>query len=159
PVWYYFPLALLFKWPLAFLAALTARVALLFSGPAPRRRHELFLLIPVALVLLSGMFLASLNAGVRYMFPILPFLCVWLGGWTLPRDRPRSTGGSWRARWVPIALALAVVQGGEALAGAPWYLSFFNVAAGGPGRGDHLVNDSNVDWGQGLIALRETLDR
>ncbi|MGH7731883.1 MAG: hypothetical protein ACRENJ_11610, partial [Candidatus Eiseniibacteriota bacterium] len=45
----------------------------------------------------------------------------------------------------------------EAALSAPWYLAFFNRAAGGPGGGDRIVNDSNVDWGQGLIALREEL--
>jgi hypothetical protein len=52
-----------------------------------------------------------------------------------------------------------VLQAVEALACAPWYLSFFNLPSGGPGGGDRLVNDSNVDWGQGLIALREELAR
>jgi hypothetical protein len=42
---------------------------------------------------------------------------------------------------------------------APWYLSFFNWPSGGPGRGDRLLNDSNEDWGQGLIALKEELAR
>jgi hypothetical protein len=47
----------------------------------------------------------------------------------------------------------------ETALAAPWYLAFFNRAAGGPGGSDRIVNDSNVDWGQGLIALREELGR
>ena len=42
---------------------------------------------------------------------------------------------------------------------APWHLSFYNALAGGPARGQWIVNDSNVDWGQGLIALRDELHR
>jgi hypothetical protein len=160
PVWYYFPVAVLFKWPLAFLVALAARLAwLLLRPPPPRRRHEAFVLVPAVAVMLAAMFAVSLNAGVRYVFPMVPFLCVWLGGWMLPLDRPRAAGAAWRKRWVPVAVGLAIVQGGEALAAAPRYLSFFNLAAGGPGRGDRLVNDSNVDWGQGLIALRDAMRR
>jgi hypothetical protein len=56
-------------------------------------------------------------------------------------------------------LALALLQAVETGFAAPWYLSFFNWPSGGPGGGYRLVNDSNVDWGQGLIALREELAR
>ena len=38
-------------------------------------------------------------------------------------------------------------------------MSFYNALAGGPAGGQWIVNDSNVDWGQGLIALREELAR
>jgi hypothetical protein len=58
-----------------------------------------------------------------------------------------------------VGLACAVLQAAEVALAAPWYLSFFNWPAGGPGGGYELVNDSNVDWGQGLIALREELRR
>src|SRR5262249_57037457 len=79
--WYYFPLAIAFKWPLALFALLLARVATL---PRARRDREWWwrqalVLTPVAVVLGSAM-TAHLEFGVRYVFPILPFLCVWLGG-------------------------------------------------------------------------------
>jgi hypothetical protein len=35
----------------------------------------------------------------------------------------------------------------------PDYLSYFNVAAGGPKAGPDLLDDSNLDWGQDLPAL------
>jgi hypothetical protein len=58
-----------------------------------------------------------------------------------------------------LAWALVIAAGLESARALPWPLSFFNLAAGGPGRGDRIVNDSNVDWGQGLIALRDELRR
>jgi 4-amino-4-deoxy-L-arabinose transferase-like glycosyltransferase len=160
-IWWYFPLALLVKWPLGFLAALAVRAATARARRLPRRRAGAFLLLPAALFLLAGMTLVKLNAGVRYMFPLLPLLAVWLGGlaaaethaWRRARKRTRS----WRMTWV--AAALAVVTLVEALVTAPFYLSSFNLLVGGPGRGDAIVNDSNVDWGQGLIALRDELGR
>lgn len=36
----------------------------------------------------------------------------------------------------------------------PYYLSYFNVAAGGPANGYNVLIDSNVDWGQDLLRLR-----
>jgi len=167
PYWYYFPLALLFKWPLGLLGAVALRIVRSF-GPRAGARLEWFVVAP-ALVLLAGpMFLLPLDIGIRYVYPMLPFVCVWLGGlW--PRAvrgpapaRPRAAergvrspaaGRAWRA----IALALVVASAVEVLHCAPWYLSFFNLPSGGPGGGFLLVNDSNVDWGQGLIALRDEM--
>ncbi len=161
PVWYYFPLALLFKWPLGFLAALLVRGGTRLGGNAGpgRRWHGAFLALPVAVYLFSGMFLAKLNVGVRYMFPLLPFLCVWLGGMLQPAARITLSALARHKRRVALAAGLAVMQGVEAAAAAPWHLSFFNWPAGGPGGGYHLLNDSNVDWGQGLIALRDEMKR
>jgi hypothetical protein len=61
--------------------------------------------------------------------------------------------------WAAAGIALAIVAGAESVAAAPWHLAFFNRLAGGPGGGYRLINDSNVDWGQGLIALREEMHR
>ena len=159
PVWYYFPFALLFKWPLGFLGALVARAAWSPRTHRRRRRHEVFLLLPVAAYLLAGMFLVHLNVGIRYMFPILPLLCVWLGG-LMPARRLAPARGPKRHRVrTALAIGLVVLQSLECLQCAPWFLSFFNLPSGGPGGGDRLVNDSNVDWGQGLIALRDELKR
>jgi hypothetical protein len=154
PVWYYYPLAALFKWPLGFLGGLLAGAWLALSS---RRDRVAFLGVPVALYLLAAMFSVSLNAGIRYLFPIMPFLCVWLGGLAATRVLARLKG---RGRvWLRVGLALALLQAVETGLAAPWYLSFFNWPSGGPGGGYRLVNDSNVDWGQGLIALRDELKR
>jgi 4-amino-4-deoxy-L-arabinose transferase-like glycosyltransferase len=153
PVWYYFPLAFLFKWPLGFLGALLARLPLIFARW--RRLRGSFLAVLVILYLGTGMFFVSLNAGIRYMFPILPCLCIWLGGLAAPRllgSVPRQA-----RLWPRVALVLVLLQAAEAGLAAPWQLSFFNWPSGGPGGGYWLVNDSNVDWGQGLLALRDEM--
>jgi hypothetical protein len=57
---------------------------------------------------------------------------------------------AWPA-WL-IGLGLA----GQALAVAavhPFELTYFNVLAGGPLGGRHILSDSNLDWGQGLKGL------
>jgi hypothetical protein len=151
-VWYYFPLALLLKWPLGFLGGLLARVRL---AMADGRDRGMIIALPIVIYLGAGMFFVSLNAGIRYMFPILPFLCVWLGGLAAPRLL--AYFGKRGRVWLRVGLALAVLQAVETGLAAPWYLSFFNGSSGGPGGGYRLVNDSNVDWGQGLIALRDEL--
>jgi hypothetical protein len=154
--WYYFPLALLFKWPLGFLGALVLAEAALFLRRGLGRDWwpETLLLLPVVVMLGAAMAATSLGVGVRYLLPLLPLLCIWTGSLMLERSGARGTSG-----WARAAVALALLQAVETGLAAPWYLSFFNWPSGGPGGGDRLVNDSNVDWGQGLIALRDEMKR
>jgi hypothetical protein len=133
----------------------------LVRSPPTRRRlvDEAFVLVPAMVYLAVGMFAANLCIGVRYVLPILPFLCVWCGGLLAgpaPRRPPAVVPGRGSMR---LALGLVALVALETARTAPWYLSFFNAAAGGPGGGYRIVNDSNVDWGQGLIALRDDMRR
>jgi hypothetical protein len=165
----YFPMAILVKYPLGWLALILARAlrtdfwrgpAAAGQGSAPRRARrrlrEIALLVPVAVVLGVAMS-TNLDYGVRYVFPMLPFLCVWIGGLLAPVRSLKSVAAP--APRAALAWALVLAAGLETAASLPYPLAFFNRAAGGPGRGDRIVNDSNVDWGQGLIALRDELKR
>jgi hypothetical protein len=127
-------------------------LALYCGWRRPRFHAALWPLSLVVLFLWIGMFVGRLGIGVRYVFPIVPALAVLLGA--LAAGRPGDA-----AWWRRLAVALVAVQAIEVCAHAPWHLSFFNALAGGPERGQWIVNDSNVDWGQGLIALREELAR
>jgi len=147
----YFPVALLIKWPLGFIAALLVLVAYVVRRRPPWRR----LLWPLALAgtfVVIVVFVGRMGIGIRYLFPLVPAFAVALGAVATGRK-----GAS--PRWRQVIVALAVVQAVEACAHAPWHLSFFNVFAGGPERAQFIVNDSNIDWGQGLIALREEMAR
>jgi hypothetical protein len=159
--WTYFPIALLVKWPLAFLAALALRAFMGLRAMVRTSRRRLVdacvVLLPALAYLVAAMF-SRLGIGVRYVLPILPFLCVWCGG-LVPRVAParaRKARPVWTTRLAQALVAVLVI---EVAMTAPWYLAFFNAAAGGPGNGDRIVNDSNVDWGQGLIALRDEMHR
>ncbi|HYM80978.1 MAG TPA: glycosyltransferase family 39 protein [Candidatus Limnocylindria bacterium] len=163
-VWHYFPVAAAVKWPLGLFALALARLALTSaSRRAPRSAwHEAFLLVPIAVVV-GFAIVSDLAYGVRYLYPVLPFLCIWCGGLLAhPAKLGFGRAGTRRARMRgrhAVATAALAVLALETATTAPHYLSFFNLAAGGAGRQDRIVNDSNVDWGQGLIALREELAR
>jgi hypothetical protein len=156
--WYYFPVALLFKWPVALLLAILARLATRGRASLRGRVDEAFVLAPALGYLAVAMFVSNLAIGVRYVLPMLPFVCVWCGGLAAA---PRSGVATpfRRMAGARLAPALALVLAVETAFTAPWYLSFFNALAGGADRGARIVNDSNVDWGQGLIALRDELRR
>lgn len=158
PHWYYIPFALAIKWPIGFLALLLARVAHAFAfPPTPRAAaRERFLWIPALIFLLIGIF-GRLNVGIRYLLPVVPLLCVWLGGLVPPLARVAAPRRPAWPRWWAIAAVLVALEAVETASAAPYELSFFNRFAGS--QPDRLINDSNVDWGQGLIALRDELRR
>ena len=99
-----------------------------------------------------------MGIGIRYLLPLIPALAVSLGAVASGRAHGQTGSGA-LPRWRQAIVALAAAQAIEACAHAPWHLSFFNVLAGGPERAQFIINDSNIDWGQGLIALREEMAR
>jgi hypothetical protein len=143
----YFPAALAMKLPLPVFALLGA---LLLTQPRK-------LLTPVgvlALLLLVQSLNYRVQIGVRFMFPMVVLTYVAMGaaaanGWG---------GGAGRA--VPRRFVTGVFLSLTATAVWVWPhgLIYFNQAWGGTEAGEHLLHDSNYDWGQGLPELREWCD-
>jgi hypothetical protein len=124
--------------------------------PRPRDR-EIPLLITVAIPLLFFSVLGHKNIGVRYILFAYPLMAVWIarlpGAWRQCSERLMPV---LRATVAVCCLWLALVV----LLAWPDYLPFFNVPSGGPAAGHRHLLDSNLDWGQDLIALRDyTIDR
>lgn len=115
--------------------------------PGPAWVERLLLVVPALLIFvistISGKYL-----GVRYVLPCLPLLLL-LAGRTMTLSWTRRLPG----RLVPVALALAVAV--STVLGFPHYLSYFNEAVGGRRGGAHLLDDSNIDWGQDWIEVAE----
>ena len=147
----YFPTAFLVKTPLVILLLLPLSVVvLLWRGDS--RKTAVFLLVPPVLYFLFSI-TSGLNIGYRHLLPMLPFLLVLISG--LARDRkeelhPLSFILHPLILWIGIATLICVT-----LWIHPHYLSYFNVLAGGPNGGRDMLVDSNVDWGQDLLRLRE----
>lgn len=95
---------------------------------------------------------SKLNIGHRHILPIYPVVYVFCGAaaaWLL--------AGRIR-RWGRVVVGLAVLgHVTDSLAARPFYLSYFNPLAGGPGQGWHHLIDSSFDWGQGLPDLERWL--
>jgi hypothetical protein len=145
----YYPVTILLKWPLAVLVLCflglwaCARQGwcaswdfwILFSFPA------LYFLVTI---------FSHFNIGERHVLPLYPFaLLLAAAAWhTLSGVR------AWRVA-LCIVLALNAL---DVLRYAPSYLSYMNIAVN-PSHSYRLLSDSNVDWGQGLIALRKYQDQ
>jgi 4-amino-4-deoxy-L-arabinose transferase-like glycosyltransferase len=152
----FFPLAFLWKTPLALLVALVLGFAIVirrWTSAGASIAADLTRIAP--LLVLLGVYWAfslssHLNIGHRHILPTYPVLYILVG-------LLATTGLA--ARWrqgVVIALLLA----GQLAANvrvAPHYLAFFNSLAGGPANGWRLLVDSSLDWGQDLPGLARWL--
>ena len=156
--WYYYALALAYKVPegtLA-LAGLSLVVLVAKRRPLSAWADELTLLTVPATVLGVMSFGTDINLGLRYVLPIFPYVFAsagkavpWAAGLSGVRRRLAAGG---------IGLALAATAAATASI-HPHYLAYFNAASGGPGRGSEHLIDSNLDWGQDLVNLREWVRR
>lgn len=139
----YFPIVILLKWPTIVLLLFLAAMGLMLWRRTPfPKDFVLWAAFPVIYFLLAEF--AKLNLGERYILPIYPFALLLCGSlWQLTKGR--------RAVLVLLVGALAL-NVGDVLRYAPDYLSYFNLSVSSAGS-YKLLSDSNVDWGQGLIAL------
>jgi len=146
----YFPVCFAVKTPAATLLALA--LALVLAVPRglrlPGRGEAAFLLVPAGVIALAAVG-SNLAIGHRHILSLYPFLYVYAG--SLPGELGKRMGTS-AGRWGPAALVLLLAI--ETLAARPYFIPFFNVLAGGAKGGINLLSDSNLDWGQGLPALR-----
>ena len=145
--WYYFPVAFLIKTPFMTLLLLVVAVGVVVV----RRdlwRTAVFLLLPVA-VLFGAAIVSHLNIGYRHILPSLPFLLVLAGTAVILLRR-------WPVTRLLLLLGLAwyVISG---LRQSPHYLAYFNEMVGGTSQGHKYLGDSNLDWGQDLKLLSETM--
>jgi hypothetical protein len=58
-----------------------------------------------------------------------------------------------------LAVALVVLFGASSLSYYPFFLSYVSEYGPGRDRGDLVLLDSSLDWGQGLLALRDFMQQ
>jgi hypothetical protein len=108
------------------------------------------LYMPPAVILI----LISSQSGLqyfRYFLPIFPFVIVGTG--VLVKWVGRSEV------WRLLVITLLVIWLITSSVGVwPDELAYFNEIAGGPQRGYLYLLDSNIDWGQGLLFLKQWLE-
>jgi hypothetical protein len=148
--WYYYLYALAVKAPLGTWGLLLLAIILSVVHPAyrtPLRDRAVLLAFPIVLlVLVSAQ--TSWNRHMRYVLPIFPFVFVWMSGVA----RAYALG---HRKIVFGVLAGIVCSVGSSLWVYPHSMSYFNELVGGPERGhEHLIN-SNIDWGQDLLYLKD----
>jgi hypothetical protein len=146
--WYYYPVVLAVKTPLAALPLMVAGIWL-----AMKRRNRLPIEMPLALtaaLLGIGLF-SHINIGVRHILPIYTAFAL-CGGAVLDR--------MFRARRARISAAAVILLLWQVTSGAlvhPDYLAYTNELAGS--HPERILVDSDLDWGQGMRGLALRLEQ
>lgn len=154
---FYIVVALL-KWPpVVWLLLLWSVFLMLFKKLDPPRDLYVMLLYPACYLVV--VMLARTTMGERHFLPIYPFvLLIASAVWEFAVTRKAARRQGWavpgsRSGWAILIVAAVLLNAGDALRYAPDYLSYMNIAV--PNRSSYrYLSDSNVDWGQGLLALR-----
>ena len=148
-VWYYYPVALFFKTPLAFLILTGVGLILLRQGRGANTRDAWLLAISAAMILLVCM-TSKVDLGLRYALPVYPLLAILAG-----------FGAAALWNWSPRILTRAALvsllawQVFSCLYIHPDYLAYFNELAGP--HPERILVDSDLDWGQDLLRLADAL--
>jgi 4-amino-4-deoxy-L-arabinose transferase-like glycosyltransferase len=156
--WYYFPVALLFKTPLPFLAlaAMSVGQTLLSvllsvlpsvrgSKPTDKRTDKSVCPPLMACVIMAIAMATPINIGVRHILPIYVPLAILAGSgaqelWQ--RGRNARIAVAALCVWMFIGTSIS----------HPDYIPWFNELA--LGHGERILSDSNFDWGQDVLRLR-----
>jgi 4-amino-4-deoxy-L-arabinose transferase-like glycosyltransferase len=147
--WYYYPVALVLKYPTPFLLLAIAGLALFLKSDRITLAKKLAFVLPPFVILALAM-TNHVNRGVRVVLPLAPFFAIWsAAAIAAARERvPKITAYS--------LLVLSVASG---IFAYPNFLAYFNPLAGGTKNATTWLADSNVDWGQDLPTLAKTLQR
>src|SRR6185369_3761872 len=141
----YYPVVILLKWS-------TIVLALSVTGLAIARRSkvrvppDLWIMASFPAVYMAMAIFARFNLGDRHVLPMYPFAILFAAVvWEWAR-RKRAVAA--------LLILLAALNAADGLRYAPGYLSYFSPFVN-PAESFRLLTDSNLDWGQGLLALRD----
>ncbi len=141
----YFPLAVLLKWPPIVLILGAAGTIAIWRWRS-RIRKELLLMTVFPVVYFIFVIFTRISIGIRHLLPVYPFLLLYCAAaWESVR--------TWRRVRVAMLLLL-IAQAADIARYAPNYLSYFTVFVP-PQQTWKFLSDSNTDWGQGMLALRQ----
>jgi 4-amino-4-deoxy-L-arabinose transferase-like glycosyltransferase len=149
--WYFFPVALAVKTPLAFLLLWAVGIVVSARAPPGSERRRRLEPVAVAIAILLVCIPSRINIGLRHVLPIYSFLAITagIGLASLVRSRRAAPAGA-----VCAALLLGWHLVGSIRA-HPDYLAYFNELAGD--RPERILVDSDLDSGQDLKRLADTL--
>jgi 4-amino-4-deoxy-L-arabinose transferase-like glycosyltransferase len=122
--WYFYPLTLIIKFSLPFLAILAMGGAGIIAMRSERRTDTIFLLLPTLLFLAASM-LVRRTSGIWHLLPMFPFLIIAAAAGCVYLARRYRWGGA-------VLVCLLVLHAASSLHSFPNYPSYANEAWGGP---------------------------
>ena len=147
-VWYYQFVVFLLKTQISLIVLLALAVTYSMKTKSKKTVNELYLILPVLLLLFLLMF-NKMTVAVSHIIPIYPFLIVFCSKLVNSKDKI-----------VKALLVLAVIHYFiSAIFAFPDYFSYFNELAGGSKNGYKYLGDGNIDNGQNLLQLKEFMEK
>ncbi len=144
--WYYFPVLLLAKLPLATIGLIILGILTIW------RKHKLNMLT-TALAASGVIFLifsmsSKANLGIRHVLPVMIILIILAGA---------VVGASSRIKSVILALIIILVI--SSWRAFPYPMSYINMLFGGSSKTYQIATDSNLDWGQDLHRIKNYVSK
>ncbi|HET7373086.1 MAG TPA: glycosyltransferase family 39 protein, partial [Gemmatimonadaceae bacterium] len=148
--WYYFPVALAVKTPIPLLLLSVVGGFEAVRSLREQRDWSAAVALVAALAMLAMAMVVRVDLGVRLILPIYALLGIVAsqGALALLRQRPAiaaRTAVAALAAWSVVSVARSY----------PDHLAYFNALAGD--QPERILVDSNLDWGQDLYRLRDTI--
>ena len=141
----YYPVVILLKWPTIVLGLSLTGLAIALRRKV-RVPPDLWIMASFPALYLAMAIFARFNLGERHVLPMYPFAILFAAAvWEWARHKPAA---------VALLMLLAALNAADALRFAPGYLSYFTPFVRSA-ESYRLLTDSNLDWGQGLLALRD----
>jgi hypothetical protein len=141
----YFPVTIALKWPPLIVLLLAAAVVLIALRRVAVPR-EWWILASFPAVYLCFAICSQIDIGERHILPIYPFVVLFATAvWPFVARRPLL---------ISAVAAILLLQAADTLRYAPDYLSYFTPFVA-PAQSYKLLTDSSLDWGEGLLALRQ----
>jgi hypothetical protein len=148
--WYYFPVALAVKTPIPLLLLAIVGSAVAVKNIAARREWQSAAPFVAAMTVLLISMTVRVDLGVRLILPIYPLLAIVAAQGTVQLWSDAKNAASRVAIGALLAWSIAIAARAH-----PDHLSYFNALAGD--HPEHVLVDSNLDWGQDLYRLRDTI--
>jgi hypothetical protein len=144
--WSYYVVGIFLKEPIALWGLAGLLVVTALRGRQPRVRwREAVLFAPGVAVLALVSSQTGFNHHLRYVLPFFP--CLYL-----IMSRSVASAGLWAHRFAAVCCLWYAISSASHL---PRGYTFFSEAIGGSSQGWKYLGDSNLDWGQDLLALRD----
>jgi hypothetical protein len=149
--WYFFPVVVAVKTPIAFLLLCGIGFFRLVRQSVAKIRWQEWVPGACALAILLVCMQSRIDLGVRHILPIYPLLAM-VAGLGLAGLLRTGAASKAAAAW-GLALALWLVV--SSVRAHPDYLAYFNESAGG--KPEWVLAESDLDWGQDLQRLSDKL--
>lgn len=148
--WYYFPIILAVKTPVAFLLLVISGILFIYRDRSRDKRPRARAVVAASVGILAVGMLAHINTGIRHILPIYLALAA-IAGYGALRMFQASRA------WAAVAALLIAWCGVSSALAHPDYLAYFNELA--DGSSGKFGVDSDLDYGQDLARLQKACER